>query len=105
MNLVGSWRVHESDDHALADLGDVLLEFHEDGALTYLIRGADKDQVILLRYRIEGDTIVTDQPSAPQVERTAFSLSEDGVLMLAFGGVPYRFKRWQPDEAARNQDR
>ena len=93
MNLVGAWVVDETDARALADLGDVLLEFGEDGGLIYTIRGQDKDQIIKLRHRIEGPTIVTDQPSAPQIERTAFSLSEDGVLTLAFRGTPYRFKR------------
>ena len=92
MNLVGAWIVDETDMRALADLGDVLLEFGEGGGLIYTIRGKDKDQIIKLRYRIEGSTIVTDQPSAPQVERTAFSLSDDGLLTLAFSGTPYRFK-------------
>ncbi|WP_296554731.1 hypothetical protein [Pigmentiphaga sp.] len=80
---------------ARADLGDVLLEFDEDGNLTYVVRGEKTDQIIKLRYEIDGDTIVTDQPSAPQTERTAFSL-EDRELTLAFGGVPYRFYCWEP---------
>jgi hypothetical protein len=93
MNLVGTWIVKDTDERALADLGDVVLEFQESGGLIYTIRGRAKDQIIKLRYKIEGSTIVTDQPSAPRVERTAFSISDDGVLTLAFGGVPYRFTR------------
>jgi hypothetical protein len=93
MNLVGAWVIDETDRHALADLGDVLLEFGEGGQLLYTIRSRDKDQIIKLRYRVEGTTIVTDQPSVPRVERTQFSVSEDGVLTLAFDGVPYRFRR------------
>ena len=93
MNLIGAWAVDKSDHRALADLGDVLLEFGEGGGLIYTVRGRDKNQVIKLCYRIEGATIVTDQPSAPQVERTQYTLSEDGILSLAFGGVPYRFTR------------
>jgi len=96
VNLVGTWVVDKGDKRALADLGDVLLEFDEEDALTYVIRGRDSDQIIKLRYRIDGDTIITDQPSAPQVEHTAFSLSENGMLTLAFGGVPYRFIRCRP---------
>lgn len=93
MNLVGIWERHETDTRALADLGDVLLEFKEGGGLIYAIRGRDTDQLINLRYRIQGSSIITDQPSSPQVEHTEFSLSGDGVLILEFGGVPYRFKR------------
>lgn len=96
MNLIGTWIVDEADGRALAELGNVLLEFDENEGLTYVIRGHDRDQIIKLRYRIDGDTIITDQPSAPQVERTRFSISEDGMLTLAFGGTPYRFYRWEP---------
>ena len=93
MKLVGAWIVDETDARALADLGNVLLEFGEGDGLVYTIRGQDKDQIILLRYQVEGSTIVTDQPSAPGIERTQFSFAEDDVLALAFGGVPYRFVR------------
>jgi hypothetical protein len=92
-SLVGTWVLDETDQRGFADLGDVVMTFGEGDELTYTIRGPTKDQIIKLRYRIEGTMIVTDQPSAPQVERTHFSLSEDGILILAFGGVPYRFKR------------
>jgi hypothetical protein len=87
------WVVDRADARALAELGDVLLEFHGDGRLTYTIRCDNKNQIILMRYKVEGDTVVTDQPSAPREERTAYSLSPDGILTLEFGGTPYRFRR------------
>ena len=90
MSLVGAWVVDETDTRALADLGNVLLEFGDGGGLLYTIRGQEKDQIMMLRYKVEGSTIVTDQPSRPRAERTEFSLA-DGILTLAFGGVPYRF--------------
>lgn len=93
MMLVGTWVVDESDRHALAELGDAMLEFDENGGLTYVIRGDGKQQIILMQYEVDGDTIVTDQPSAPRVERTSFSLSDDGRLVLAFGGEPFTFRR------------
>jgi hypothetical protein len=96
VNLVGTWIVDNADARALTDLGDVLLEFEENGTLTYVVRGLDSDQIIKLRYQVDGNTIITDQPSVPQVERTVFSFSGDRALTLAFGGVPYRFRRWDP---------
>jgi len=93
MNLVGAWVVDKTDARAVADFGDVLMEFGDGGGLVYTIRYPGKHQIMLLRYWIEGSTIVTDQPSAPGIERTPFSLSDDGVLTLAFGGTPYRFRR------------
>lgn len=92
MSLVGAWVVDETDARALADLGNVLLEFGEGGDLLYTIRGQEKDQIMNLRYNVEGSTIVTDQPSEPRVERTQFSLADD-MLTLAFSDVPYRFVR------------
>ena len=93
MSLLGRWVIDETDAQATASLGDVLLEFDEGGGLRYTIREHDRRQIINLRYRIEGSTIITDQPSAPNVEHTQFSLAENGTLTLAFGGAPYRFVR------------
>jgi hypothetical protein len=93
MDLVGVWTLDETDWRSLADLGDLLLEFREDGSLDYVIRGSDSRQIAKLRYWIEGNMLVTDQPSAPQIERTLFSLSDDGVLTLTYNGMPSRFKR------------
>jgi len=93
LNLLGRWVVDESDAQAGADFGDVILEFNEDGQLIYIVRGESRDQVMDLRYKIDGDTLVTDQPSAPKTERTKFSISQDGVLTLEFGGIPYHFRR------------
>lgn len=93
MSILGSWTVDETDERGLAELGDVSLEFLQDGKLVYTILTDSKKQIILMEYRVEGNEIVTDQPSAPQVERTAYSVSPDGILTLEFGGVPYRFRR------------
>ena len=93
MSVVGTWIVEDTDKRALAGLGDVTLEFQESGRLIYTIRRSTKDQIINLRYKVEGATIVTDQPSVPRVEKTAFLISVDDVLTLEFGGVPYRFTR------------
>jgi hypothetical protein len=62
MSLVGAWIIDKTDARALAEFGDVLLEFGDDGGLLYTIRGQDKHQTIKLRYQIEGSTIVTDHP-------------------------------------------
>jgi hypothetical protein len=61
------------------------LQFSEGGLLDYTIHGSDKDQTILLTYRVEGDVLITDQPSHPREERTSFVLTEDDRLILTFG--------------------
>ena len=94
MILVGTWALSKEDAYARADLGDVILDFDEDGNLIYFVRGEETGQIIKLRYQIDDDTIITDQPSAPQTERTSFFL-EDRTLTLVFGGKAYRFHRWE----------
>lgn len=94
LSLVGAWILDRSDTQALAALGDVMLEFDSLGGLVHTVRGKGKDQVILLRYRVDRATIITDQPSAPKPERTKFSISKDGVLTLAIDGIPRQFRRW-----------
>ena len=98
VNLIGIWIADKSDMRTISELGDVLLEFDKDGCLAYVVRLEDRKQIIKLRYRIDGDVIETDQPSAPRIERTAFSLFDDEVLTLSFGGIPYRFIRGRTSE-------
>jgi hypothetical protein len=94
MSLIGRWVSDRTDARALTELGDVILDFDENGQLTYTILGKAKYQIIKLLYKVQDSVIITDQPSAPNIERTEFSLSEDGgLLTLAFGGTAYRFRR------------
>jgi hypothetical protein len=94
MGLIGAWVVDRADTRTLTELGDVMLEFDSLGGLVYTVRGKGKAEVILLRYRVDGATIITDRPSAPKPARTKFSISEDGVLTLRLDGVPRQFRRW-----------
>lgn len=91
--LVGRWVVDPDDDAARARFGDVVMEFDDGGALTYVIRGDAKDQVMMLRYRVEGDELITNQPSAPREDRTRFGFSPDGRLVLQHEGFSARYVR------------
>jgi hypothetical protein len=101
--LLGRWQVDQNDRAALARYGNVQLEFRSDGMLIYTIVGAAKDEVALLRFRIEEAVIVTDQPSAPREERTRFRIDADGRLFLddADGGAYYtRIRGNEPDSSS-----
>jgi hypothetical protein len=89
-DLEGRWRLAQTEE-PLGD--DVVLEFHSDGKLTYIIREGAKRQVMNLTYRVVGDTIVTDQPSQPKEEVTRFGIDADGTLVLEFGGTRSWFRR------------
>jgi len=71
----------------------VRLEFKVDGHLDYEIGSNGHRQIMLLAYRVDGDVILTDQPSHAQEERTAFRFDGDGKLVLSFGGIDATFQR------------
>jgi hypothetical protein len=91
--LFGKWRLDPTDVAARDTFGEVALEFKRDGSLTYVIEEAAKYDVMLLRYRIEGNELITDQPSSPKEERTRYSFTDDGKLILALGGLQARYVR------------
>lgn len=91
--LIGRWRIDPTDTAAVEQMGDVVLEFDDEGNLTYVVRAEARDQLILMTYRIDGDSIVTDQPSSPRPERTKFDLARHDLLILWFEGASSRFLR------------
>lgn len=85
-SLVGAW---------LGSVGGepVRLVFREDGHLDYEVDSGGRRQIMLLTYRVEGDAIVTDQPSHSAEERTVFRFAGAATLVLTFGGVETTFER------------
>jgi hypothetical protein len=89
--LVGTWRSDPTDAPTISCYGDVILNFSPDGVLTYIIRDEGKDSIIVLSYHIEGDVIVTNQPSHSREEHTKFCVGENGVLILLYNESCGRF--------------
>ncbi len=89
--MIGRWHTDPEDSNSLRDYGDVTLNFTEDGRLIYTIHGEVKDEIMLLSYRVENQTVVTDQPSKPREERTAFSLTPEGKLTLFYEGYQSQY--------------
>lgn len=86
-SLLGKWSSEPGSGE------DTTLEFKEGGRLDYTICGAEKDQKIFLTYRVENNTLITDQPSHPGEERTHFALTEDGKLVLIYGDQRLLYNR------------
>jgi hypothetical protein len=61
--------------------------------MLYAISDQGKWAIMRLTYRIEGATIVSNQPSAPREDRTQFSLDPDGTLVLEQQGQRSWFRR------------
>lgn len=88
--LLGCWQLMRSDDGS-TECAEV--DFRPDGHLLYSVRTGDRWQIMKLVYKVEGDVLITDQPSSPRKERTRFALRENGNLMLEFGGRRSWYKR------------
>ena len=91
--LIGKWKSDPDDPSTQVNYGQVTQTFHEDGRLTYIIHSSERDQVMRLVYEIDGDELITDQPSAPAEHRTKFSFDERGRLILEDEGERSRFIR------------
>ena len=70
----------------------VNIEFTEDGRATYTIIAEDSYQIINLTYTVEGNIIVTNQPSNPNIEHTEFSVIGDQ-LILKYGNQFFYYMR------------
>ncbi len=88
--LVGCWQLIEAEGQPYEPAE---ADFRDDGRLYYSVLSGDRWGIMKLRYRIEGDTLVTDQPSSPRVERSRFVLAPDGSLTIEFGGNKSIFRR------------
>lgn len=91
--LIGIWRVDPADLATLKSLGDVEMEFDHGGNLIYVIKGEETQQIILMTYKVQGGSILTDQPSHPSPQRSKYVLSDDGALTIYFDGEASRFIR------------
>jgi hypothetical protein len=90
-SLIGSWVLMDSSNDETDDYVEVLIE--ESGRMIYGIFENEKWQLAILSYRVDGNFIISDQPSQPNEERTAFSFSEPDRLKMEYGGETSTFMR------------
>ena len=95
--LVGKWRIDPDDVEAVQAYGDVAIEFDSEKNLTYIINSDDKASVIMMTHQAVGDTLTTDQPSHPNPQTTKYTITDEGALILTFGGIQARFIRAPAD--------
>lgn len=93
-DLIGRWESDPVDFSGMGSYGKVTIEFAADGSLTYSVHERDRDRVMILTFLLEEPGfIVTNQPSAPRPEKTAYEITADGKLILEFGGKRSRYVR------------
>jgi acyl CoA:acetate/3-ketoacid CoA transferase alpha subunit len=91
--LIGIWNSDQSDEATKNSVGKVTMTFTEDGQLIYDIDAGGKLQRMNMVYKVIGDTIISDQPSHPQEQRTKFKIENDDKLTLEFEGEKTVFIR------------
>jgi hypothetical protein len=75
--LVGEWVSDPEDAAGQSVFGRATLLFRSIGHLLYSTTGSDgQHELILLEYRVQNDHLITNQPSAPSVERSTFSFPQ-----------------------------
>lgn len=90
--LIGCWHL-ETADPELGMTEPAEIEFKPDGNMLYSIEAGSKWQIMRMTFRVDGSDLVTDQPSAPKEERTAFVLEGANRLVLDYGGAKASFLR------------
>jgi hypothetical protein len=91
--LVGEWYSDLTDEKTKGTIGDVIVTFTNDKKLIYAIVDGHKKQIINMVYFIDGNTLITDQPSNPQKERTEYYFINADTLILKFNNEESRFVR------------
>lgn len=92
--LLGDWISDIEDVKSSLESEKQKLEFTEDGRLIYTIISENKDQKVFLTYRVEDHILITNQPSHPREERTRFSFTPDGKLVLVYGDYKSTYVRF-----------
>jgi hypothetical protein len=91
--LIGEWISDPADSESIRKYGEVSMNFKDDGQLIYRIHSPGETDIMLLRYRVQDGWLITNQPSAPREERTAFSIAPDGKLILVYRDSTYHLIR------------
>ncbi len=84
--LLGRWRLMRADA-SLDFAPGVRMEFMEAGELLYHIDVGGRDQVIALRYRVEGNTLYTEHTTSLHTTSVRFEHGVGDVLKLDFAGA------------------
>jgi hypothetical protein len=81
--LIGRWRLLRAEA-SLDFAPGVTMEFRLGGRLLYTIVVEGRAHVIELVYRVDGNTLSTDNPAAPHATSTRFGKGAGGVLEFDF---------------------
>jgi hypothetical protein len=91
--IVGTWNSDLNDPSTKNNIGNVTMTFTEDGRLIYDLHEGKKLQRMYMTYRINEDSIISDQASHPQKQKTKYKFVTSNKLILEFEGIETIFLR------------
>jgi len=91
--LAGCWETDPACERTQELYGRVIVDFSPEGLMVWTLFEDGKQKKIYLTYELDGEFLVTDQPSHPKIERTRFRFLDDDHLLLAYGGKESTFRR------------
>lgn len=74
-SVIGTWELIDHPDSNSDPEERVFSKFTKNGDLTLTYSSREKDSKIFLIYKIDGDTLITDQPSHPQIEKSTMTFN------------------------------
>jgi hypothetical protein len=81
--IIGTWKVIVDPPNPDEE---TFYAFSAQDDLTMTFRTKTGTQYILLTYKLEGNTLVTDQPSHPKIERASISI-ENNIMTVDYDGI------------------
>ena len=76
-SLVGKWRIDPDDNVGIELYGNVIMDFKPNGDYIYSIFEGNTEKRLLLKYKINGNVLITDQPSHEKTEETFFKFKTE----------------------------
>lgn len=85
--IIGKWLDDPEDFESIKKFGRTEMEFKENGELIYTAHNKDgKALVSVCTYRVEGNNLITDQPSAPNEVKSLIKFNTSNNLMINTDG-------------------
>jgi hypothetical protein len=88
-HLIGTWKVV---DDPVNPEDETYYVFDLAGHLNMTFRTKSGTQYIRLTYKLDGDTLVTDQPSSPRIEKATVHV-EGGMMTIDHEGTVTRLEK------------
>jgi hypothetical protein len=93
--IIGLWELVDEVPASGAPIEKQTCEFKKNGELIMTYYGLEKKSLILLTYEIQGDYLITDQPSHPDIQKSPFKLSKRALEIESDEGKAFYLKRSQ----------